>query len=266
MTICENCENNHLGDYGSGRFCSSKCARGFSTKSKRQEINEKLRNNENLKTFFKKDKFCFSCGCLLEKNVKYCDSCRPSCVSESLSKALKGISGGYRKGSGRSNPGYYKGIYCGSSYELIWVIYCLDNNIDFKRFDGSIKGDGITYFPDFIIGNTIVEIKGYHTDYVDQKTKLAIDNGYNIVVKYKKDLEKEFEWVKNNYHYNNVIELYDDYKPKYEYVCGTCGIIFYRDSKVRNDKTYCSRKCAGMAVSLLGGNIEGKNQYTNKAL
>lgn len=38
---CENCDNDHNGNYGSGRFCSSKCARGFSTKEKRQEINQK---------------------------------------------------------------------------------------------------------------------------------------------------------------------------------------------------------------------------------
>lgn len=31
--ICENCKINHDGSYGSGRFCSSKCARGFSTKN-----------------------------------------------------------------------------------------------------------------------------------------------------------------------------------------------------------------------------------------
>jgi hypothetical protein len=39
---CENCEQPHDGTYGSGRFCSSKCARGFSTKAKRKEINEKV--------------------------------------------------------------------------------------------------------------------------------------------------------------------------------------------------------------------------------
>lgn len=40
--ICENCGTNHKGNYGSGRFCSCKCARGFSTKTKRLEINEKI--------------------------------------------------------------------------------------------------------------------------------------------------------------------------------------------------------------------------------
>jgi hypothetical protein len=37
---CECCGNKHDASYGSGRFCSSKCARGFSTKAKRKEISE----------------------------------------------------------------------------------------------------------------------------------------------------------------------------------------------------------------------------------
>lgn len=39
---CENCNSEHDGSYGSGRFCSTKCSRGFSTKGKRKEINEKV--------------------------------------------------------------------------------------------------------------------------------------------------------------------------------------------------------------------------------
>jgi hypothetical protein len=39
---CENCKEKHDGKYGSGRFCSAKCARGFSTKNKRKEINNKV--------------------------------------------------------------------------------------------------------------------------------------------------------------------------------------------------------------------------------
>jgi hypothetical protein len=41
---CENCNDTHNGSYGSGRFCSSKCARGFSTKGKRKEINKSVSN------------------------------------------------------------------------------------------------------------------------------------------------------------------------------------------------------------------------------
>lgn len=40
--ICENCRIEHNGIYGSSRFCSQKCARGFSTKFRRTEINEKV--------------------------------------------------------------------------------------------------------------------------------------------------------------------------------------------------------------------------------
>ena len=42
LNICENCEVSHTGEYGSGRFCSIKCSKGFSTKAKRKEINEKV--------------------------------------------------------------------------------------------------------------------------------------------------------------------------------------------------------------------------------
>jgi hypothetical protein len=40
--FCENCNKEHDGIYGSGRFCSTKCARGFSTKNKRAEISQKV--------------------------------------------------------------------------------------------------------------------------------------------------------------------------------------------------------------------------------
>lgn len=40
--LCERCMNDHDGSYGSGRFCASKCARGFSTAEKRSDINTKV--------------------------------------------------------------------------------------------------------------------------------------------------------------------------------------------------------------------------------
>lgn len=39
---CENCKKYNDVSYGSGRFCSEKCARSFSTKIKRDEINRKV--------------------------------------------------------------------------------------------------------------------------------------------------------------------------------------------------------------------------------
>lgn len=39
---CEMCNNDHDGSYASGRFCSKKCSRGFSTRKNREIINEKV--------------------------------------------------------------------------------------------------------------------------------------------------------------------------------------------------------------------------------
>lgn len=41
---CENCFKEHDGGYGSGRFCCKECARCFSTKNKRNQINEIVSN------------------------------------------------------------------------------------------------------------------------------------------------------------------------------------------------------------------------------
>jgi len=39
---CENCNEKHDGSYGSGRFCTSKCARSFNAKTNRVETNKKV--------------------------------------------------------------------------------------------------------------------------------------------------------------------------------------------------------------------------------
>lgn len=50
---CENCGREHNGNYGSGRFCSQKCARGFSSKHVTEEGRKKqkevLNSKENRK-------------------------------------------------------------------------------------------------------------------------------------------------------------------------------------------------------------------------
>lgn len=42
MTSCERCQSIHDGSFGSGRFCSMKCSRSFSTSRNREEINRKV--------------------------------------------------------------------------------------------------------------------------------------------------------------------------------------------------------------------------------
>ena len=156
--------------------------------------------------------------------------------------------GGYRQGSGRSKSGYYKGIYCGSTYELCWVIYHVDHNIQFTRFPGKLELDGIKYYPDFLLsdGKTIIETKGYESqESVDKKSKVAEHHGYIVKVLRKKDLQKEFDWVKQNYQYKDVFELYDGYKPKYNLICSECNILFGRNEIPKTESVFCSRICAG---------------------
>jgi hypothetical protein len=78
---------------------------------------------------------------------------------------LRGNTGGYRKGAGRGKKGWYKGIFCDSSWELAWVIYHLDHNIKFERnfekFEYEYKEEKHFYIPDFKKDGKFIEVKGF---------------------------------------------------------------------------------------------------------
>jgi very-short-patch-repair endonuclease len=81
MKNCEYCKKEHDGSYGSGRFCSSKCAKGFSTKNKRKEINEKVRKKITKEPL---QGICLNCNTkfiLKRKGRKFC--CRSCSISYS---------------------------------------------------------------------------------------------------------------------------------------------------------------------------------------
>lgn len=156
--------------------------------------------------------------------------------------------GGLREGSGRAKTGYCEGIYCGSTYELAWVIYHLDNDIPFERCTRVFNYDGKKYYPDFIQANNIIEIKGYWTEEVEKKKLAVINAGYNIQLLYKEDLKYCFDWVKDNYGVP-IETLFDGYTPKYHYLCYHCGNAFTTNKKRTANTTYCSRKCSGHGVA-----------------
>lgn len=158
------------------------------------------------------------------------------------------MAGGYREGSGRSKSGYYRGVCCGSTYELCWVIYNLEHAIKFTRFPGKLEKDNVTYYPDFLLsdGKTIVETKGYEKqESVDKKTKVAESFGYSVIVLRKDDLQYAFEYVTQKYGTKKYFELYDEYKPKYKHLCDCCKIQFDTDRKIKTETKFCSRICAG---------------------
>jgi hypothetical protein len=41
--------------------------------------------------------------------------------------------GGYERGSGRGKKGWYRGFWCDSTYELVFVVWALDHEIPFER-------------------------------------------------------------------------------------------------------------------------------------
>lgn len=138
--------------------------------------------------------------------------------SKETIKKLKQNTGGYRKGSGRGKSGWYNEYWCDSTWELAWVIYNLDNNIKFNRFDGKFqymyKEELFYYHPDFILDDnkTIIEIKSYETE-KDLCKYTGVDKiKYNFVVLKKNDIEPIIKYVKEKYKVINLYDLYTERK------------------------------------------------------
>ena len=135
------------------------------------------------------------------------------CSKIKLAAKLNRKMGGRRKGAGRSKHGWYKGIWCDSSWELAWVIYNLDHKIEFKPYTGyfeyQFQNEIHKYYPDFILNNgTIVEIKGNETS--DQwKAKLEqFPKDKCLQVIGKNEIGKYLDYVVEKYG-KNFIQLYD---------------------------------------------------------
>lgn len=178
--------------------------------------------------------------------------------------------GGYREGSGRSKNGYYKGIFCNSTYELCWVIYNIDHKIKFERFPTKLEKDGVVYYPDFLLDDkkTIIETKGYEKqESVDRKTKVAESFGYTVIVLRKDDLQYAFDYVEETYKTKKFYELYDNYKPKFVATCNNCLIEFATDKTPKNDLRFCSRTCAGKhRNSINSASAEVKDKISSKLI
>jgi hypothetical protein len=122
-------------------------------------------------------------------------------------RAIAGNYGGYIPGSGRGKSGRYKGIWCDSSWELAYVIYCMENGISIQRnkekrsyeFNGATK----TYIPDFLVEQHIVEIKGYKTE--EWMAKLTYNP--DIKVLYEEEMKPILDYVIAKYG-KDYIKLY----------------------------------------------------------
>jgi hypothetical protein len=222
--MCRSCNcsfkvSKHKKEKYQKKFCSSSCSATFNNKGRIVSKDQKTKTRNALLKPLTTNK-CIECQKLFLPPVK--NRKKKTCSLECYNKyKIKNMPkpktpGGYRQGSGRSKHGYYKGIYCGSTYELCWIIYSLDHNIKFKRFPSFLQKDKIKYYPDFLLedGKTIIETKGYEAvESVNKKTKLAESLGYTVIVLRKKDLAPMFEYVAKKYKTKKFYTLYDNYTP-----------------------------------------------------
>jgi hypothetical protein len=179
--ICENCKIEHNGQYASGRFCSKKCAKGFSTKAKRREINKKvsntiikkLNNGETIgwakKIYTYEERKCLICGVTYTTKTiskrKYCRICAyisPEFRSHASEIRIQNILNGKVEKFGKSRKCVYpfkdKMIRCDSKLEYCAVKYIDENfnvlllercnfSIPYKDFLGCNR----KFIPDFFI-------------------------------------------------------------------------------------------------------------------
>ena len=123
--------------------------------------------------------------------------------------ALANNYGGYQKGSGRGKSGWYQGYWCDSSYELAFVIYHLEHNIEFKRntqsYEYVYEGKTHQYYPDFLVAGELIEIKGYIDKQVEEKLKQC---PVKVKVLMKEDMKHIFHYVYQKYG-KKFISLYE---------------------------------------------------------
>ncbi len=217
MYICKNCGKEFLEKYSkwsNGDFCCKECARSYSTKNKRQEINEKvsktlLKNKkyekgllkslqirqQKKKQYNENPNYCQICNKKLSYKQRKNKTCSYECRNKLISLHTEPL-------THHTHRGYYKNIWCDSSWELAFLVYCLDNNISIKRNKNAYvyEYNNIEhlYYPDFIVENKLIEIKGYETEKWKWKLKNCILDKELIVIN-KTKIKKYLDYAIQKY-------------------------------------------------------------------
>ena len=194
---CERCGKVMTEKYGSGRFCSRSCAnsREFSveTNLKRSKTTAKTIIDKNLLNYQNNPNFCVICNQPLPYSKRFNKTCCKACKLVYQSDIMKNVikeSGLHLTAIKKYKYGFYNGIECDSSWELAYVLYELDHGKNVIRntdcFPYTYNNEIHSYFPDFIVDNVYVEIKGYYDDVVKAKvSQFPKDLSLNIIDKTK---------------------------------------------------------------------------------
>ena len=160
-----------------------------------KELNKK--KSESLKEYYKK----FPVSQHKRKLISQKNSNPSQETREKMSlSAIKRITeNGF---SCKGKAGWYNGYHCMSSWELAYVIYNIEHSIPFKQnkewFTYEYQGQTHRYLPDFIEGDTYIEIKGFY----DDKTQIKINqfpNNLKLKVLEKNDMTPYIDYVISKY-------------------------------------------------------------------
>ena len=144
-------------------------------------------------------------------NCKYCDKyfeTRASLVQHEIrcyNNPNKLVQSGFHKGT-------YQGIRCDSSWELAYIVYCKDHDIDIRRCNERRKymfnNKEHIYLPDFVVNNNeIVEIKGSAKYSAQWRAKQ--EQNPDVHTLYEKDIQPYLNYCKDKYGENFWEILYD---------------------------------------------------------
>lgn len=217
--ICPKCGNGFIitcteNDFKKGKYrhyCSRKCANShvvsIETKVK---IGNSVRNSEKFKkSILKTTKIQYCKYCEKEYKDKHSQFCSKECKALYLKNVLSKC-GGFREHSVKNyKSGWYKGIHCDSSWELVFLIYHFDHNISISRCKEvrkyiDVNGIERKFYPDFVVNGQIIEIKGKQDiNYINKQN-------YNkdVTFLFKSDMQFYINYVVNKYG-SDYIRMYD---------------------------------------------------------
>lgn len=236
---CEKCGKVMTEKFGSGRFCSRACAnsRNHSEETKNKiklsntgktSITSKVVDREiAIELYNQSPKYCIDCNTSLPFERRKKDRCldcadihKRQLLSINSKKWVEIYGGNINKFGTRgwAKYGWYKGFHCDSSFELAYVVYCLEHGVNIQRnkqgFEYEYNDKKHLYYPDFIVDNTYIEIKNYWSSEVQAKINYFPKNlKYKIL--YKKDLANILSFVIEKYGHNYTATLYDRTLPSY---------------------------------------------------
>ena len=144
MLACEKCQKEHDGTYATGRFCSTACARSFSSMVKRDETNKIVSEKMKGKKFPRRTKLCSKCQLLkvpqdFRKGSSWCRACRNlKSLSRNMYRYHTDLE--YRKLRTESLVHYRRTLKYGITKDQYFAMVKAQNNV--CKICGGVNADG----------------------------------------------------------------------------------------------------------------------------